>query len=535
MPDMSNTPSPSDAFDVIVVGSGINSLVCAALLAKKGKSVCVLERNAVLGGCIRTEECTVPGFTHDMLSGFYPLFVTSPGYAELQADLEANGLSFAHSDCPTGVLLPDGRALTLRTSREANVAAFNAVSDGDGAAYAQAVDGVLAQADLTFTLLGSELWTPKTIWLLVKKLFSQGPSALAAFSAEVMQTCRAWLEQDFKSDLLQALFAPWVLHTGLGPDAAMSGFMNRVILFTLEAASMPIVKGGSANIVAAFETVITAHGGTCRTDADVVRVRTEGGRATGVELADGTLLSAREAVVCNVTPTQLYGRLLGETDTPAEVRRQAAAYRYGRADMQIHLALDAPPKWPDAALAQTVMFHMTPGLDGVTRAVAEAEAGLLPDMATIVVAQPTASDPSRAPEGKWILWLQLQELPRVIKGDARGEITVGADGAWTDEIANAYADRILARLYAQAPGLEQSVLGRRILGPHDLEAMNMNLVGGDPYSGACTLDQLLLWRPLKATKNHTTPVKGLYHIGASTHPGAGLGGGSGYLVAQKIR
>jgi phytoene dehydrogenase-like protein len=55
-------------FDVVIVGSGINSLVCAALLGKKGLRVCVLERAETLGGCIRTEELTVPGFRHDTLS-----------------------------------------------------------------------------------------------------------------------------------------------------------------------------------------------------------------------------------------------------------------------------------------------------------------------------------------------------------------------------------------------------------------------------------------------------------------------------------
>ena len=78
------------------------------------------------------------------------------------------------------------------------------------------------------------------------------------------------------------------------------------------------------------------------------------------------------------------------------------------------------------------------------------------------------------------------------------------------------------------------MIARRALSPADLEALNINLVGGDPYGGASTLDQSFLWRPFKDTVNHTTSVAGLYHIGASTHPGAGLSGGSGYLVAQRL-
>jgi phytoene dehydrogenase-like protein len=67
-----------------------------------------------------------------------------------------------------------------------------------------------------------------------------------------------------------------------------------------------------------------------------------------------------------------------------------------------------------------------------------------------------------------------------------------------------------------------------------LQAANINLQHGDPYSGSLALDQNLLWRPLAASPGHSTPVKGLWHIGASTHPGPGLGAGSGTLVAKRL-
>ena len=78
-------------------------------------------------------------------------------------------------------------------------------------------------------------------------------------------------------------------------------------------------------------------------------------------------------------------------------------------------------------------------------------------------------------------------------------------------------------------------LARKAYSPADLERLNINLVGGDPYGGFCGLDQSFLWRPFKSTVNHRTFVRNLYHIGASTHPGAGLGGGSGFMLAQALR
>lgn len=522
--------------DVIIIGSGINALVCGAALALKGKRVCLVEREDVAGGCIRTEELTLPGFRHDTLSTLYPLFVTSPHFATLEPLLADAGARFVNGDSPTAVVLPDGRSLIFGRDRAANAAALDAISPGDGAAYVRAMQDIESGAPLIFGLLGGELWRWATLRLLWRETRARGPRGMVRFFGAAMRSTRGWLEADFRSDLVKALFAPWVLHVGLSPESPMSALMDKLVLFSLEQAGAPMVAGGSDKIVQAFRAIIEARGGMIRNRAEVDRIVTGDGSASGVRLKNGETLFARDAVVASVTPGQLYGRLLGERDSPAEVRADAAAYRYGRGEMQIHLALSEPPAWSDPALGKVAMLHLTPGLDGVSRAVNEAERGLLPAEATIVVCQPIAIDSSRAPEGRWILWIQLQELPRngQLKGDALGEIVTPADGRWTAEVRDAYAARIIARLAAQIPNLEHSIIGRHAISPADLSALNINLVDGDPYGGACGIDQFMLWRPAPTGRNHETPVKKLFHIGASTHPGPGLGGMSGWMAASRI-
>jgi phytoene dehydrogenase-like protein len=253
-----------------------------------------------------------------------------------------------------------------------------------------------------------------------------------------------------------------------------------------------------------------------------------------VRLTDGETIEAERAVVADVTPTQLYERLLADADVPAPVAEGARSFRYGRSEMQIHYALSEPPRWDgDERLAQSAIVHVTPGLDGVSRAVNEAERGVLPAEATIVAGQPLTLDPSRAPEGRGLLWIQLQELPWRIRDDAAGTLDV-ADGRWTDELRERYADRIQARLARHIPNLESSILKRVALGPHDLQRANVNLRHGDPYGGALGLDQNFLWRPFGRSPGHATPVERLWQIGASTWPGPGLGAGSGTLVAKKL-
>ena len=76
------------AFDAVFVGSGVNSLTGAALLSRAGWKVCVLERNELLGGAIRTsDDLTAPGFTHELMASWHPLFAGSAAYAELGDDL----------------------------------------------------------------------------------------------------------------------------------------------------------------------------------------------------------------------------------------------------------------------------------------------------------------------------------------------------------------------------------------------------------------------------------------------------------------
>jgi phytoene dehydrogenase-like protein len=501
-------------YDAVIVGSGINSLACAALLAREGWSVLVLEREDVLGGAIRTAELTEPGYVHDVFSAWHPLWVGGAAHAELGDELAARGLDYLNTELPTATLFPDGESAFLLRTAEANAQEL-------GPEWGGVLESFFPNADLAFGILGTELWSRDGLLLALKASRRLGRRGLAEFVGTLTLSARDWLEQTFASKRAHGLLAPWVLHTGLGPDAATSGYMAQVIAVAVQEGGMPIPRGGGARLVDALVRLISDHGGTCETGRDVERVVVRDGRATGVRV-NGENVTATRAVIANVTPTQLYGRLLG---------RAAPSFRYGRGDMQIHLALSEPPRWEgDERLARTAIVHVTPGLDGVSRAVNEADRGLLPSEATIVVGQPLTMDPSRAPDGAGLLWIQLQELPWRIRGDAAGKLDV-ADGTWTQALRERYADRIVARLAKQIPNLESAIKKRIVLSPADLEAANINLVHGDPYSGALTLDQNFLWRP---RPGHATDVDGLWHIGASTHPGPGLGAGSGTLVAKRL-
>lgn len=512
--------------DHIIIGSGINALVAAAMLARKGRKVLVLEREPEPGGCMRTAEITLPGFLHDPMATTFVLFLTSPAHAALGADLARHGLEFCHTPHPTAVLRPDGRASVLTTDRAANVAAFDALAPGDGAAHAAAVGAVEAEAPFLFGLLGGDLWSWPTLKLLLGEARRRGPRGLAAWFGSALKPARGWLEGSFASPDVQALFAPWVLHCGLTPESAYSGKMAAVVSFALEAAGAPVVRGGAAQAVRAFVSLIEEHGGAVRLNADVERIEVAGNRVTGVRLTGGEQIAC-PSVLASVAPGQLYDRLLAG-EALREERRELRQFRHGRGDFQLHYALDRPPEWLTPGLDKVALIHLSDGIDAVSRSANEAERGLLPAVPTICVGQPHALDPSRCPDGKAILWLQIPDAPRIIKGDAAGEIATAP--GWTETTREAFADRIEAILSRHIRDFETIKLKRRAYSPADLEAMNVNLVGGDPYGGACSIDQFFLWRPLPRTAG----IRGLLPIGASTHPGPGLGGGSGFIAAKRL-
>ena len=515
------------AFDHIIIGSGINGLVAASLLALKGRRVLLLEREDRLGGCLRTDEITLPGFRHDVMAATFVLFMTGPAGAALGPHLARHGFEYCHTAHPTAVLRPDGQALVLAMDHAQNVKSFNALAFGDGNRHSVDVGGIAADAPFLFALLGGNLWSWTTAKLLFGQVRKRGLRGLAAWMGTALAPARGWLQSNYQSPLVQALWAPWVLHCGLTPESAYSAQMGRVIAFALEAAGAPIVRGGAGAAVQAFRALIEENGGMIQTGADVAEITVKNGRVTGVRLADGAVISCG-SVLASVAPGQLYGRLLN-----VNLPQDAAAvqqFRHGRGNFQLHYALDRPPEWLTPGLQDVALIHLADCIDSVSKSANEAERGMLPAVPTICVGQPSRLDPSRCPQGKAILWLQIPDAPRVIKGDAAGTISARD---W-DTAREAFADRIEAILSSHIKDFAAIKLARRAHSPADLERMNINLVGGDPYGGACSLDQFFIWRPFAHSTNGTGAVRGLIHIGASTHPGPGLGGGSGFNAAKRL-
>jgi phytoene dehydrogenase-like protein len=523
--------------DYVVIGAGINGMVAAARLAGAGYSVTLLESRDRIGGFIDSGELTAPGFVHDTFSSWHPLFVAGAAYADLGEDLHRHGLRYRNTeeagiDAVTASVdfSPDGegRVVVAYRDQERTTAAFR--ESEDRVAYARMLEELGERSGTVFGALGSELRSRKALPLLLSAL-RPGLGHAERFARDSLMSGRNFTGQRFTGWEADQLWAPWLLHAGLAPDHATGGAMLPLMALTMHSFGLPVVEGGAARFADAFAALLAERGVRVELGAGVERIAVTGGRAVAAETAYERF-SARRGILASTSPQALYTSLLPADVVPAAVRDQVQAYRPGRAAMQIHLALDAPPAWTDDRLQGVPLVHVSNGSGTTGIACAHAEAGLLPSAPTVVVGQQGLLDSSRAPKGKATLWLQLQELPFAPRGDAAGELDVRH--GWTEGLAEGYAQRVLDRVEAFAPGLSSSILGMKVISPADLLAANSNAVGGDPYGGSAELYQNLLWRPFPAGARHRTRLDGLWHIGASTHPGPGLGGGSGYLVTEEI-
>lgn len=519
-------------YDAIVIGGGHNGLVAALYLARAGWSVAVVERNATVGGAIASGEVTLPGFVHDLYSTNQNLFLGSAAYADFGPDLTRLGLTFRSTDRPYANVFPDGRSLRVHQDRARTLDGLAAHSPADAQGFESLYAVYQRFAPYLFGLYGSALPSRAAARTLVKLLREQRVRGALDLARILLMSTRELGETWFETAEAQAMAACWGMHLDFAPDVAGGAMFPLLELFADMENGMSVVEGGAGRLPQALATLLTEKGGEVHTGVDVTGVLVERGRAIGVRTADGTELRARRAVIGNVGPRALYERLLAPEVVPSDVLRRARAFRYGPATMMVHLALDGPVPWAAGEeLAGFGYVHVAPYVDDLALTYAQAQAGQLPTDPLLVVGQTSAIDPTRAPDGKHVVWIQVRTVPATIRGDAAGTVL----GTSWPEVAESMADRVLDKLARYAPGIGSRIAARAVHTPADLAAANPNLVGGDSIAGSHHLSQNFLFRPLGAGHNgYRTAIPGLYLTGAATWPGGGNNAASGRLSALRV-
>ncbi len=549
-------PPVSARYDAVVIGAGHNGLTAALYLARAGWKVCVVERQPMVGGAVQSAEVTLPGFVHDLWSTNQNLFLGSAVYRDFRDDLERHGLRYRVSERPFCNVFPDGTALRTYRDLDRTVAELARHHPGDAEGWRRLRAHFEALVKSLVGVMAAPAAATAAANVGARALAGVGPVELRELVRILVSSTRELGDEFFATREAKALLATWGLHIDFGPDVAGGALVPLLETFGGVDNGMAIAEGGAQHMPDALAALVREHGGEVRTNAEAVGVawdrdgRKGDGRprAVGVALADGTVLGADRAVVANLTPTVLFERLMPDAplggDAAAAVsgdfRHRVGRYQYGPGTVMVHLALREPLAWAAGDdLREFAYVHVAPYVEDLAETYTDCLNGVLPASPALIVGQTTAVDPSRAPDGRHVLWVQVRGVPNA-RGPLRGDRLAGtpraiAHGdAWDDALAEAFAERVLDKLEAYAPGVRDRTLGRRVYGPLELERINPNLYGGDSVAGSHHLRQNFMFRPVPGWATYETPVAGLYMIGAATWPGAGTNAASGYLCAQQL-
>jgi phytoene dehydrogenase-like protein len=520
--------------DVVIIGAGHNGLTCAAYLAAAGLRVKVVERRKVVGGAAVTEEFH-PGFRNSVAA--YTVSLLNP---KVIADLALaeHGLKIVERraqnflPAPDGSYLLTGEGLTLPSV--ARLSAHDAEAIAGFSRELEAIADVLRQLVLRappnlvegfgLDAINESLNALGTAGVLQKLSLAQKRDLLDLFT----RSAGEMLDERFENDLIKALFGfDAIVGNYASPYAAGSAYVMLHHAFGEVNGKKGVwghAIGGMGAITQALARVARAHGAEIEVNAGAREVVVENGRAVGVVLDNGETLRAKY-VAANVNPKLLYTRLIAADALPADFLSRMKRWHNGSGTFRMNVALSRLPSFtalPGEGDHLTAGIIIAPSLGYMDRAYQDARAHGWSRAPVVEMLIPSTLDDSLAPAGSHVASLFCQHVAPELP-----------DGKTWDDHRDEVADLMVATVDTYAPGFAQSVVGRQILSPLDLER-EFGLLGGDIFHGALTLNQLFSARPTLGHADYRGPLKGLYHCGSGAHPGGGVTGAPGHNAAQVI-
>jgi phytoene dehydrogenase-like protein len=533
--DKATFPEPEmNETDVIIIGAGHNGLTCAAYLAMAGLRVKIVERRKVLGGAAVTEEFH-PGFRNSVAA--YTVSLLNP---KVISDLELaeHGLKIVERRAQNFLPSPDGSYLLTGEGRTAQsvakLSAHDAEAIGEFSKELEAIADVLrllvlrAPPNLVESFgtgaIRESIGALATANILRSLSLEQQRDLLDLFT----RSAGEMLDERFENDLVKALFGfDAIVGNYASPYAAGSAYVMLHHAFGEVNGKKGVwghAIGGMGAITQAIAKAARERGAEIALEAGVREVIVERDRATGVILDNGDTVRAKY-VVSSVNPKLLYTRLIPAPALPEKFLARMQHWRNGSGTFRMNVALSALPSFsalPGDGDHLTSGIIIAPGLAYMDRAWSDARARGWSREPVIEVLIPSTLDDSLAPKGQHVASLFCQHVAPTLP-----------DGESWDDHREEVADLMIATVDKFAPGFGQSVIGRQVLSPLDLER-DFSLLGGDIFHGALTLNQLFSARPMLGHADYRGPLKGLYHCGSGAHPGGGVTGAPGHNAARVI-
>ena len=410
----------------VVIGSGPNGLAAAITMARAGWEVTVHEAAHAVGGGVRSEELTLPGFVHDVCSAIHPLGRESPFFRDLELPVD-----WVHPEAPAAHPLDDGTAVVTERSLLATADALGE----DRAAYLRLFKRVVSRwSDFEPVVLGPFLPRPNRLLHAVDLSVTRAGLSSAR-----------GLTKRFASNRARALLGGHAAHSMLPLETRPSGGIGLFLIATAHVFGWGFPRGGSQRLADALAERLEELGGEIRTESPIDE------------------LPRADVVMADVVPRELL-RIAGDK-LPAHYAHALRRYRHGPGVFKLDWALDGPIPWTAPDCKRTATVHV----GGTLEEIAESERSPGAGRPFVLLTQPSLFDDTRAPPGKHTAWAYCH---------------VPLDS--TEDMS----DRMEAQVERFAPGFRDLILARHATAPAGFERRNRNIVGGDINGGTMDLRQL---------------------------------------------
>ena len=537
---------PTAQHDTLIIGGGHNGLVCAAYLARAGRRVLVLERRDQVGGACVTDTLA-PGYRSSTAS-----YVVSLLLPEIERELKLADFGYRVLSRSPSSFTPfaDGRWLLMGPDAGLNqreIAKFSA-RDAESFPKYEALLTRIAEA-LEPALMGTPpdllplpaTWRARglmdrlrnlrrggSLYRALSRLGDDLPEAMEILTGAATPVLDRWFESP---QLKGTLATDAIIGSFTPPSAPGSGYVLLHHVMGMAGGARGVwgyVQGGMGALTQAMARSAQSLGVEIRCNADVAGISVESNRATGVHLADGSVIHAGQ-IASNATAHVTFGKLMREVPMQPDFARAVQRIDYSSAAVKINLAVSELPRFrcmPDRrggiGPEHRGTIHINALPEDIERAFEDARRGRPSERPVIEMVIPSSLDTTLAPRGHHIVNLFVQYAPYMPRG-----------AGWDEGLREAFAERCIAQISEYAPNFARSVLHREVLAPPDLEA-RFNLTGGNIFQGAMPLHQLFSFRPVPGWSDYATPVKGLFLCGAASHPGGGVMGACGRNAAQAM-
>jgi phytoene dehydrogenase-like protein len=508
------------AYDGIIIGAGHHGLILGSYLARAGLDILLVERRLAYGGGLCTREVTLPGFHHNLHSINHFHISETPWFKDLNLGARVTYITPRYE---FGQAHQDGSALVLGRDLEESVANIARFSKKDAATFREwnrKAEKITAQIFLP-ERYAEPLSKEERESLLSRTAL--GREFLEVSNRQPLDVVRELFENEHVRLLFLfkvSLFGTWLVDT-LSKSSPMGSVIRA---FDLES-GYQICQGGSFNLARGLMEAFIAAGGTFQPQVNIDHIVIENGRATGIELADGRTVRARQFIASTLDVHQTFEGMVGREQLPAAFLKKLDGFKYTAWSLfGLHLALNESPRFSaeqfDPNINRSLKWSIgAETMEDLFSAHQDVQAGRVPKIVQFGSGPLSLLDPTQAPPGKHTTYC-WHVMP----------LDPDLGGRSYESFKDEFSDKIIECFARYCPNMtDKNILGRYVYTGREYVQEMINMRGGDIFMGAFNAEQVMY--------NHfgyRSPIANLYSAGSAGHPGGAISGGAGYISAGII-